>query len=62
MWYTLANGRFYRKRALRMKFMNIQHSKYVKYEIFDKSGIIAILSSHNTEVKHTHTPMSETVH
>ena len=31
----------------------------MKYEIFDKSGIIAILSCYSPEVKHTHTPMSE---
>ena len=37
-------------------------SKYVKYEMFDKCGIIAILSSHNPEVKHMHTPMPESAH
>ena len=42
--------------------MNIQYSKYVKYEIFDKTGIIAILSCHNPEVKHMHTSMSESAH
>ena len=52
-------GPLYRKRVLRVKFMNIQYSKYV---IFDKSGIIAILSCYSPEVKHMHTPMSESAH
>ena len=42
--------------------MNIQYSKYVKYEIFGKSGIIAILSWDNSEGKHMHTLMSESPH
>ena len=35
---------------------------YVKYEIFDKTGIIAILSCHNPKVKNMHTPVPERDH
>ena len=31
---------FYRKRALRVKLMNIQYSNYVKYEILTKLGLL----------------------
>ena len=39
--------------------MNIQ---YVKYEIFDKTEIIAILSCHNPEIKHMYALVSESAH
>ena len=53
------DGLFYRKRALRVKLMNIQHSNYVKYENWDHC---CNLSCHNPEVKNMHTPMSESAH
>ena len=36
--------------------------EYSKFDIFDKTTVIAILSCHNLEVKHMHTPMSESAH
>ena len=54
-------GLYYRKRV---KIMNIQvySSKFVNYEIFDETEIIAILSCHNPEVKQIQTPMSVSTH